>query len=284
MQLSLAVINACADLMVIALPIFLISQTKIDPIKKGFVIGIFSLGSIATLASFARVASTVVVATTLSNPENWVFLPIFTAVEVDIAIASASLPALTPLIKDWLQAICTYTGSDRWLRRFEADHEPRKLFDTYDLTDTKDHGGIHITHEYSVSRSPSFSKISSPSPAKTKSTPIVISRPIPYEKVMRDGRTSPRSEYSVKKSPSFMNSKSSSPKKSKSTPVVISRPMHYEEVTREGRLSPRGATYGARDMTLAEMLRTTGPDDNRRPFMAGRTPSMKGKAGEVLGV
>jgi hypothetical protein len=161
-------VNAFIDMLVLALPIYLLSRTRIDPKRKSFIIGIFALGFIALLASFARAIVTVVLLKTLEIPENWILLPIFTALEIDIAITSASLPALSPLIRAGIQKVARYTGSSRMISHFETSDDEygdtKRLGEDYKLDDVDAKGPIQINikREYSVIRSELRSNSSKP--------------------------------------------------------------------------------------------------------------------------
>jgi hypothetical protein len=163
LQISLAGTNAVIDGLVLALPIVLLSQTQIDPKRKGFIIGIFALGSVALLASFARFMVTVVLLKTIDVPNNWALFPIFTALEVDIAITSASLPALSPLIRAGIQKVANYAGPSRLLSRFETSHA--EFGDTKTLTDHRQEpkgDGVQTKSEYTVVRITSYSSRGEP--------------------------------------------------------------------------------------------------------------------------
>jgi hypothetical protein len=233
--------------MVYALPIALLTRAKIDRDQKRIIIGIFTLGAIAILASFARILSTVVLATTLDRPTNWIMLPLFTALEVNIAITSASLPALSPLIRSTLRRVAKHSGGNGWLSRFDEPYgehidNPVKPFHNYDQDGSSSNGEIQIQRVYGVSENESA----------FGNTPInaTVRAASPYE-----------TDEPVK---------------------VYGAPKSMQNRVQPARLHPREATTNTRgDMSLAEMLRTTGPDD---PENWSRARRGGGKARELLGV
>jgi hypothetical protein len=223
-QTSLTATNALLDAVVLGLPIVLLLRTTIDPKRKYFIFGIFAFGSIALLASFLRIMTTVVLLKTLDKPENWILFPIFTTLEVDVAITSASLPALSPLIRAGIQKVARYTGSSRLVSRFEtsedAEYGDTKRLNEHSLSAVEENGGIQVKREYSVVRSDSNSSES------------------------QTGR--------------------------------MAQPDQWRKT--EEKMSPRAAQTEGRNMSLAEMLRNTGPAE-----VPGRRLG-RGKANEILGV
>jgi len=111
LQIAHAAVSGFTDAFVLAIPIVMLARTQFNRKRRAFAIGIFSLGFMALLASISRLISLIVFNTRPVPPGNWVLVPIFASLEVNIAITSASLPSLSPLIKSAACAISQLAGT-----------------------------------------------------------------------------------------------------------------------------------------------------------------------------
>lgn len=99
------------DVVLALLPIPLLLELQVNTQKKIALAVVFSFGLIAIAGTIGRLASTV---TWSRSPDfTWTFTPIllWTAVECNVAIISASLPSLRPLFKQVLGAATSRNGS-----------------------------------------------------------------------------------------------------------------------------------------------------------------------------
>ncbi|KAF2436675.1 hypothetical protein EJ08DRAFT_156518 [Tothia fuscella] len=246
LQISHAVINACTDIMVFVLPIALLTRTNIDTKRRNFVVGIFVLALVAVVASFARIFAGAILATTLDKPKNWIMLPIFTTLEIDVAITSASLPALSPMIRSGIQRVAKHSGGHGWLSGFDessTNYSSNKLSKRGSIAELKANGGIKLTRGYSAEKN----------------------------------------EFALGGSTMFVSTKEVS-SYDREEPVMVYQapPRSQESMVRPVQMGAREAAPNAgRDMSLSDMLRNTGPGDENKWT---RSRGGRGKANEILGV
>jgi hypothetical protein len=134
-----------------------------------YLTGILSLAFLAVLASIGRVVSYGLITGGARGPTGnlWVLLPIFTSLELNIAIAASSLPSLSPLIRSAVQrfkpGFSAPTPQSPDLKPIITD----KLGE-YDLGSYEDGTGIKVETEYWVERSSPRLPMQAHSPRRTE--------------------------------------------------------------------------------------------------------------------
>ncbi|KAF4556758.1 Hypothetical protein D9617_1g086390 [Elsinoe fawcettii] len=103
-----SIINCCIDLMLFILPIPLLLKLQIDKRRKIGLVVAFGLGTLTTLCSIMRSYSVGKVIKA-GDPVDFVM---FSTVEINVGIITASIPALAPLLK-YLKATTLYSSSSR---------------------------------------------------------------------------------------------------------------------------------------------------------------------------
>lgn len=91
--------NIASDLAILVLPIPVVWNLQMKRQKRLAVISIFSIGSIAVLASIIRIYSLWLWATDDDTPYQGARILIWSQIELNTAIISSSIPALRPLFR-----------------------------------------------------------------------------------------------------------------------------------------------------------------------------------------
>ncbi|KAF3929354.1 hypothetical protein ABW19_dt0200420 [Dactylella cylindrospora] len=97
--------NIFSDLWILLLPIPVLLKLQMRRNKRIALIGIFSVGSVAVIASCARIYALHVWSTSLDVPYDGANILIWSQIEINAALISCSIPALKPLFKS------TFSGS-----------------------------------------------------------------------------------------------------------------------------------------------------------------------------
>ncbi|KAH7065798.1 hypothetical protein BKA63DRAFT_608342 [Paraphoma chrysanthemicola] len=112
---STASINILTDVAILVMPLRAFQQLHMQRRKKFALMGIFMIGGVAVLASIIRLYALWVYTTTKDVAYDAIFILLLSQIEVNIAIISASAPALRPLIDKTFKSQSqspTHTGSD----------------------------------------------------------------------------------------------------------------------------------------------------------------------------
>ncbi|KAF3904409.1 hypothetical protein ABW21_db0204374 [Orbilia brochopaga] len=97
--------NIFSDIWILLLPIPVLLRLQMRRNKRIALIGIFSVGSIAVIASCARIYALHVWSTSSDIPFDGANILIWSEIEINAALISCSIPALKPLFKN------TFSGS-----------------------------------------------------------------------------------------------------------------------------------------------------------------------------
>ncbi|KAL5394522.1 hypothetical protein PMIN06_008037 [Paraphaeosphaeria minitans] len=96
---STASINILTDTVILLMPIRAFWQLQLHPRKRWALIGVFLVGGIAVLASIVRIYALYTYTYTKDVAYDAIFILLLSQIEVNVAIISASAPALRPLFK-----------------------------------------------------------------------------------------------------------------------------------------------------------------------------------------
>ncbi|KAF2117014.1 hypothetical protein BDV96DRAFT_644451 [Lophiotrema nucula] len=94
---STASINILTDVMILLMPLRAFWQLNLHPKKRWALMGVFMVGGIAVIASIVRLYALYVYTTTKDVAYDAIFILLLSQIEVNVAIISASAPALRPL-------------------------------------------------------------------------------------------------------------------------------------------------------------------------------------------
>ncbi|CZR69539.1 uncharacterized protein PAC_19439 [Phialocephala subalpina] len=96
---SLASINIVTDLAILILPLPVLVKLHLNSRRRWALVGIFSTGGVAIIASILRFYALYVYATTKDVAYDAIYILLWSQIEVNLAIISASAPALRPMFK-----------------------------------------------------------------------------------------------------------------------------------------------------------------------------------------
>jgi hypothetical protein len=99
--------NIFSDIVILVLPIPVLWGLQMHRNKRLALIGIFSVGGVAVVASCVRVQALYKWSTSIDVPYNGAYILLWSQIEINVAIISASIPSLKPLFKR------TFGGSTR---------------------------------------------------------------------------------------------------------------------------------------------------------------------------
>ncbi|KAH9206484.1 hypothetical protein DL95DRAFT_248214, partial [Leptodontidium sp. 2 PMI_412] len=102
---SMSTINVVTDVVILIMPLPTLATLHINTRRRLALIGIFSTGGVAILASCLRFYALHVYAVTKDPSYDAIYILLWSQIEVNLAIISASAPALRPLFKK------TFAGS-----------------------------------------------------------------------------------------------------------------------------------------------------------------------------
>ncbi|KAF3935573.1 hypothetical protein ABW19_dt0203386 [Dactylella cylindrospora] len=94
-----ASINILTDILILVLPIPVLMTLQIQKRKKIALVGIFFVGFIAVLASISRIWALWLYQNTKDVSYDAIFILLFSNIEINLGIITASTPALRPLFK-----------------------------------------------------------------------------------------------------------------------------------------------------------------------------------------
>ncbi|KAF1951627.1 hypothetical protein CC80DRAFT_480918 [Byssothecium circinans] len=94
---STASVNILTDIMILLLPIRAFSSLNLHRRKRLALLGIFMVGGVAVLASIVRLYALWIYTVSKDVPYDAIFILLLSQIEVNVAIISASAPALRPL-------------------------------------------------------------------------------------------------------------------------------------------------------------------------------------------
>ncbi|OCL10973.1 hypothetical protein AOQ84DRAFT_288161, partial [Glonium stellatum] len=95
-----AAFNILSDTVILVLPMPVLLSLQMHKNKRIALVGIFSVGFVAVIASIVRVYALHVWATGLTDtPYNGAYILLWSQIEINAAIISASIPSLKPLFK-----------------------------------------------------------------------------------------------------------------------------------------------------------------------------------------
>ncbi|KAJ6256483.1 hypothetical protein Dda_8345 [Drechslerella dactyloides] len=107
-----ASINILTDILILLLPIPVLMTLQIRKGKKLALIGIFFIGSIAVLASISRIWALWLYQNTKDVSYDAIFILLFSNIEINFAIITASAPPLRPLFGGVFKTTTAYGRSD----------------------------------------------------------------------------------------------------------------------------------------------------------------------------
>ncbi|OAG04054.1 uncharacterized protein CC84DRAFT_1050559, partial [Paraphaeosphaeria sporulosa] len=96
---STASINILTDTVILVMPLRAFWQLQLHPRKRWALIAVFLVGGIAVLASIVRIYALYTYTYTKDVAYDAIFILLLSQIEVNVAIISASAPALRPLFK-----------------------------------------------------------------------------------------------------------------------------------------------------------------------------------------
>ncbi|KAF2437920.1 hypothetical protein P171DRAFT_319636, partial [Karstenula rhodostoma CBS 690.94] len=96
---STASVNILTDIVILLMPLRAFWQLQLHPRKRWALIGVFLVGGIAVLASIVRLYALYVYTYTQDVAYDAIFILLLSQIEVNVAIISASAPALRPFFK-----------------------------------------------------------------------------------------------------------------------------------------------------------------------------------------
>lgn len=100
---SMASINIFTDVVILILPLRAFSQLNLHRRKRWALIGIFLTGAIAVVASIVRLSALYIYTVTKDVAYDAIFILLWSQIEVNVAIISASAPSLRPLFNKAFQ-------------------------------------------------------------------------------------------------------------------------------------------------------------------------------------
>lgn len=99
-----AAFNIFTDIVILVLPFPTIRKLQVNKARKYALFGIFGVGSIAVIASIVRINALYIYQHSKDVPLDAIYLLLWSQIELNVAIISASAPALKPLFRAVLGA------------------------------------------------------------------------------------------------------------------------------------------------------------------------------------
>ncbi|EPS40763.1 hypothetical protein H072_5350 [Dactylellina haptotyla CBS 200.50] len=115
--------NILTDIVILILPIPVLLTVQIQKRKRIALVGIFFIGFIAVFASISRIWAIWLFQNSKDNTWESIFILIFSNIEINVAIITASAPPLRPLFKDFFKSSIygftsrSRTGDQLWTGR-----------------------------------------------------------------------------------------------------------------------------------------------------------------------
>jgi hypothetical protein len=91
--------NIFSDIVILVLPLPSLIRLQVSKRKRMALMVIFGIGSIAVIASIVRINALYLFQTSKDIPYDAIFILIWSQVEINVAITSASAPGILPLVK-----------------------------------------------------------------------------------------------------------------------------------------------------------------------------------------
>ncbi|RPA83998.1 hypothetical protein BJ508DRAFT_317650 [Ascobolus immersus RN42] len=91
--------NILTDIIILVLPFPTLRRLQVNQAKKWALFGIFGVGSIAVIASIVRINALYIYQHSKDVPYDAIYLLLWSQIELNVAIISASAPALKPLFR-----------------------------------------------------------------------------------------------------------------------------------------------------------------------------------------
>ncbi|PWW79825.1 hypothetical protein C7212DRAFT_157847, partial [Tuber magnatum] len=91
--------NIFSDVVILVLPLPSLIRLQVSKRKRTALVAIFCVGSIAVVASIARINALYIFQNSKDIPYDAIFILIWSQVEINVAIISASAPGILPLAK-----------------------------------------------------------------------------------------------------------------------------------------------------------------------------------------
>lgn len=101
--LAMASINIFTDIVILVLPLRAFAQLNLHRKKRWALIGVFLTGTVAVIASIARLIALYIFTISGDIMYNAIFILLWSQIEVNVAIISASAPALRPIFNKVFQ-------------------------------------------------------------------------------------------------------------------------------------------------------------------------------------
>ncbi|KAF2704977.1 hypothetical protein K504DRAFT_449041 [Pleomassaria siparia CBS 279.74] len=108
---SNAAFNILLDLMVILLPMPVVRNLNLAKRQKWLLMGLFALGGVVCIMSIIRLHSLLIMATSTDPSWDNATAVTFSIVELNVALMSACLPTLKPLIAPWFNSLAGSRGT-----------------------------------------------------------------------------------------------------------------------------------------------------------------------------
>ncbi|KAF2030696.1 hypothetical protein EK21DRAFT_111573 [Setomelanomma holmii] len=124
---STASINILTDAMILIMPLRAFQQLNLHRRKRFALMGVFMVGGIAVIASIVRLYALWVYTTTQDVAYDAIFILLLSQIEVNVAIISASAPALRPLFNKTFMS-SSYNRSNKYGTGYGGDGPASNIF------------------------------------------------------------------------------------------------------------------------------------------------------------
>ncbi|KAH8150901.1 uncharacterized protein LAJ45_05083 [Morchella importuna] len=104
--------NILSDIVILLLPLPSLLRLQVNKRKRVALILVFSIGGVAVIASIVRINALYIFQHSTDIPYDGIFILIWSQVEINVAIISASAPSLRPLVKSLLGGTTTTSSSN----------------------------------------------------------------------------------------------------------------------------------------------------------------------------
>ncbi|OCK79163.1 hypothetical protein K432DRAFT_76178 [Lepidopterella palustris CBS 459.81] len=110
-----AAFNILSDIVILALPVPVLWSLQMHRNKRIALVAIFSVGFVAVIASIIRVYALHVYTVGTDTPYNGAYILLWSQIEINVAIISASIPSLKPLFKRTFGSTIKSTTGGRYI-------------------------------------------------------------------------------------------------------------------------------------------------------------------------
>ncbi|CAN9185900.1 unnamed protein product [Alternaria alternata] len=97
---ALGAINVLTDITIFLLPLKAFCSLQLDPRRRWALLGVFMIGGLAVIASIVRIYALWLYNVTKDISYDSIFILLLSQIEVNVAIISASAPAIRPLLRN----------------------------------------------------------------------------------------------------------------------------------------------------------------------------------------